>query len=117
LKRLADGLSALRAGLREIGRWDETFVATYDEFGRSPVENGDRGTHHGHATTHFVMGGRIKGGLYGEPPPVVRVHEVGGPASTLDTRRLWTTVIERWWGGDASRVFARRHSPLELLRA
>ena len=39
LKRLADGLAALRSGLIEIGRWDETLVATYDEFGRSPMEN------------------------------------------------------------------------------
>jgi len=41
---------ALRAGLTEIGRWDETLVATYDEFGRSPVENPEHGTHHGHAS-------------------------------------------------------------------
>jgi len=116
LKRLAEGMAALRAGLREIWRWDETLVATYDEFGRSPVENEEHGTHHGHATTHFVMGGRVKGGLYGEAAPVVRVHRVGGPAPTLDTRRLWTTVMERWWGRDPSGVFARRHSPLDLLR-
>ena len=47
LKRLAEGLAALRSGLQEIGRWDETLVVTYDEFGRSPVENEDKGTHHG----------------------------------------------------------------------
>lgn len=117
LKRLAEGMAALRAGLREIGRWDETLVATYDEFGRSPVQNEEHGTHHGHATTHFVMGGRVKGGLYGEAPPVVRVHRVGGPAPSLDVRRLWTTVVEGWWGGDASRLFGRRYSALDLLRA
>jgi uncharacterized protein (DUF1501 family) len=117
LKRLAEGLAALRSGLREIGRWDETLVATYDEFGRSPVENEDRGTHHGLGTTHFVMGGRVKGGLFGEPPPVERVHQVGGPAPSVDARRLWTSVVERWWGGDASRLFARRYAPLDLLKA
>jgi len=117
LKRLADGMAALRSGLREIGRWDETLVATYDEFGRSPVENEEHGTHHGHATTHFLMGGRVKGGLYGESAPVIRVHRVGGPAPTLDTRRVWTTVVERWWGGDASRLFARRHAALDFLRS
>jgi uncharacterized protein (DUF1501 family) len=117
LRRLAEGLAALRAGLKEIGRWDETLVATYDEFGRSPVENEEHGTHHGHANTHLVMGGRVKGGLYGEAPPVVRVHRVGGPEPTLDVRRLWVMVAERWWGGDGSRLFDRRHAPLDLLRA
>ncbi len=117
LKRLAEGLVALRAGLREIGRWDETLVATYDEFGRSPVENPEHGTHHGHSSVHFVMGGRVKGGLIGEAPPVERVHFVGGPAPVIDPRRLWTSVVEGWWNGDASRLFARRYKALDLLRA
>ncbi|HUP97456.1 MAG TPA: DUF1501 domain-containing protein [Usitatibacter sp.] len=117
LKRLADALAALRAGLIEVGRWDDTLVATYDEFGRSPMENEDRGTHHGLASTHFVMGGRVKGGLYGEAPSVQRLHPIGGPAPVIDTRRLWTTVAERWWGGDASGLFNRRYAPVDLLRA
>ena len=117
LKRLADGLAALRQGLIEIGRWDETLVATYDEFGRSPVENGDQGTHHGLATTHFVMGGRVRGGLHGESTPVVRLYPIGGPAPTIDTRRLWTTAVGEWWGLPTDGLFTRRHRPLELLRA
>ena len=117
LKRLAEGLAALRSGLMEIGRWDETLVATYDEFGRSPKENEDKGTHHGLGTTHFVMGGRVKGGLYGEAPPVQDLHPIGGPAPVIDTRRLWTTVVRDWWGADASGVFTRRYAPLDLLRA
>ncbi len=117
LARLAHGLVALRAGLLEIGRWDDTLVATYDEFGRSPVENDKQGTHHGLATTHFVMGGRVKGGLHGEAPPVINVHEIGGPEPVIDTRRLWTTVVERWWGASAAGLFARRHAALDLIRA
>jgi uncharacterized protein (DUF1501 family) len=117
LRRLAEGLAALRSGLVEIGRWDDTLVATYDEFGRSPMENEDRGTHHGLAATHFVLGGRVKGGLHGEPPRIVRMHPIGGPAPVIDTRRLWATVAERWWGGNAAGLFSRRALPLDLLRA
>ena len=117
LRRLAEGLAALREGLIEIGRWDETLVATYDEFGRSPMENQDHGTHHGLATTHFVMGGRVKGGLHGEAPPVVRMHPIGGPAPVIDTRELWTTVVERWWDAPSGGLFSRRYAPLDLIRA
>ena len=117
LRRLAEGLAALRSGLVEIGRWDETLVATYDEFGRSPQENDKQGTHHGFATTHFVMGGRVKGGLHGEAPPVIRVHNIGGPPPVIDSRQLWTTVVQSWWGVDASGLFAHRYEPLDLLRA
>lgn len=117
LKRLAQGLAALRSGLQEIGRWDDTLVATYDEFGRSPVENGDAGTHHGHATTHLAMGGRVKGGLYGQAPAVIRIHPIGGPPPVIDTRAVWSTVVQRMWGGDAAQVFSKRYAPLDLLRA
>jgi uncharacterized protein (DUF1501 family) len=116
LKRLAEGLSALRAGLVEIGRWDDTLVATYDEFGRSPMENEDRGTHHGLANTHFVLGGRVKGGLYGAAPKVQRMYPIGGVAPAVDTRRLWTTVVERWWGGRGATAFGAGYTPLVLLR-
>ena len=118
LSRLANGLAALREGLREIGRWDETLVATYDEFGRCPTENEDRGTHHGLASVHFVMGGRVKGGLIGEAPEVRNMFpHIGGPAPTIDTRRLWTTVAERWWNADAANLFSKRHAALDLIRA
>jgi uncharacterized protein (DUF1501 family) len=117
LKRLADGLAALRKGLQEIGRWDETLVATYDEFGRSPMENDLRGTHHGLASTHFVMGGRVKGGLYGEALPVVKIYPIGGPAPVIDTRSVWTTVAREWWNLDASGLFPKRHAALDFLKA
>jgi hypothetical protein len=47
---------------------------------------------------------------------VVRVHNIGGPAPVIDTRRLWTTVVERWWETDATGLFAGRPKPLDLLR-
>lgn len=118
LLRLAEGLAALRSGMIEIGRWDETLVATYDEFGRAPVENEARGTHHGLATTHFVMGGRVRGGLYGEALPVSRIYPaIGGPVPVIDTRRLWTAVAQHWLQSDTAGLFTQRHAPLDLLRA
>jgi uncharacterized protein (DUF1501 family) len=82
------------------------------------MENEDRGTHHGLATTHFVMGGRVKGGLHGEAPEGdAHVPKIGGPAPAIDTRSLWTTVAKDWWGADPAGLFTRRHAPLDLLRA
>jgi len=118
LARLANGLAALRSGLQEIGRWDETLVATYDEFGRCPTENEDHGTHHGLASVHFVMGGRVKGGLVGEAPEVRDMFpHIGGPMPVIDTRRLWTTVAQQWWNVDTSALFSKRYAALDLLRA
>ena len=63
------------------------------------------------------MGGRVKGGLHGEAPPVERVHLVGGPAPSTDMRRVWTTVAQRWWNLDAAGLFDRRYAPLDLIKA
>jgi len=117
LGRLASGLAAFRAGMREIGQWDRTLVATYDEFGRCPKENGDKGTHHGWSSVHFVTGGRVKGGLFGEPMPVIDVFAIDGPPPVIDYRSLYTTIIENWWGASSRGVFDRAFKPLALLRA
>jgi uncharacterized protein (DUF1501 family) len=117
LDRLASGLAAFRAGMREIGQWDRALVATYDEFGRCPKENGDKGTHHGWSSVHFVAGGRVKGGLYGEPMPVIDVFAIDGPPPVIDYRSLYTTIIQDWWGVSSRGVFDRTFQPLNLLRA
>ncbi|MCA3029468.1 MAG: DUF1501 domain-containing protein [Rhodocyclaceae bacterium] len=117
LERLAKGLAAFRRGMQEIGWWDNTLVFTYDEFGRSPKENAEGGTHHGWSSVHFAMGGRVNGGLIGEAMPVVDVFQIDGPPPVIDYRALYTTVIENWWGGSANGVFAKRFKPLPLLRA
>jgi hypothetical protein len=45
---------------------DSTLVLTHAEFGRRPRDNQSGGTHHRTANTHFVLSGRVKGGLYGQ---------------------------------------------------
>ncbi|AIT20821.1 hypothetical protein BTN_2987 [Burkholderia thailandensis E254] len=62
LKQLALGFVAMRSALIELGRWNDTLVMTYAEFGRRARENQSNGTDHGTAAPHFVMGGRVRGG-------------------------------------------------------
>lgn len=117
LQRLAEGLAAFKSGMQEIGKWNETLVFTYDEFGRSPKENDKQGTHHGWANVQFMLGGRVKGGLSGEAMPVVDVFAIDGPPPVIDYRALYTTVIESFWGGSAAGVFGKRFKSLDLVRA
>jgi uncharacterized protein (DUF1501 family) len=115
--RLARGLARLRQGLKDNARWQDTVIMTVDEFGRSPVENEKRGTHHGSANTQFVMGGRVKGGLYGQAPALIKNHSIGGVAPVIDYRELFTTMIEGVLRRDASGVFDRRYPTLPILKA
>jgi uncharacterized protein (DUF1501 family) len=117
LRRLGTGMASLRAALKEAGLWEDTLVATYDEFGRSPRENRDGGTEHGWASTQFLMGGRVKGGLHGRAPAIANVHWIGGDKPVIDYRQLYTTVIESWWSGNAAGMFSQRFRPLDIIRA
>ncbi len=116
LQRLATGIAAFREAMIEIGQWNNALIATYDEFGRSPKENDKTGTHHGWASSQFIAGGRIKGGLHGEAPPVVDVFALDGPPPVIDYRALYTTMIENWWGGSANGIFNARFKSLDILK-
>jgi uncharacterized protein (DUF1501 family) len=117
LSRLAEGLASFRSAMQEIGAWDHTLVASYDEFGRSPNENNSQGTHHGWSSAHLVLGGRVKGGLHGQMMPLTEVPAVGGPEPVIDTRALYSTIIESWWGQNPKAIFKQRFKALDLLKA
>ena len=68
-----------------------------------PRENQSNGTDHGTVAPHFVMGGRVRGGLYGVPPVLARLDGNGNLPVGVDFRQLYATVLGPWWGLDASR--------------
>ncbi len=117
LKDLADGLAALKAAMVELGRWDSTLVVTYAEFGRRARENGSAGTDHGTASSHFIAGGRVKGGLYGQAPVLDRLDGNGNLQFSVDFRDIYATVLERWWGVASNKVLRGRFAALDVLRS
>jgi uncharacterized protein (DUF1501 family) len=117
LKELADGLVALKGALVETGRWNTTLIATYAEFGRRPRENQSGGTDHGTSSAHFVLGGRVAGGMYGEAPALAQLDGNGNLAHALDFRQLYATILQRWWGMDPQAALRARYAALPLIRA
>jgi uncharacterized protein (DUF1501 family) len=115
LAEVANGLQALRSALNELGKWNDTLVLTYAEFGRRPKENQNNGTDHGTANVHFALGGRVAGGLYGAPPDLTRLSGDGNPAYALDFREVYATVLDRWWGMNSRDVLGGRFAPAPFL--
>lgn len=97
LRDLATGLGAFRRTLRAAGAWDRTLVMTYGEFGRRAGENASGGTDHGTAAAHFLLGGKVKGGLLGAQPPLHSLDN-GDLHPSTDFRRLYATAAQAWWG-------------------
>jgi len=115
LTELAEGLAAFKAALQEINRWDSTLLMSYAEFGRRPQENGSNGTDHGTAAPHFVLGGRVKGGLYGERPSLTDL-DGGNLRYNVDFRSLYATAVEKWWGLPTAGLFGSRYRPLDVVK-
>lgn len=115
LKELAEGLTTMRAAMQEIGRWDTTLMMTYCEFGRRAKENQSGGTDHGTANAHFVLGGRVKGGLYGLPPALTRLDGNGNMPFAVDFRELYATALEKWWGLNSAAALNGRFKALDFL--
>jgi len=107
LDELAQGLAALRDTLNANGGWQDTLVMTYSEFGRRAQENASQGTDHGTANAHFVLGGGVRGGLYGKPPALDRL-ENGNLVYSIDFRSLYATVLQDWWELDAANALGHR---------
>ncbi len=95
---LASGVAALRVNLIHVGMWDEVVVMTYSEFGRRVKENSGKGTDHGTAAPHMILGGKVKGGIYGKQPSLTDLDERGDMFYTTDFRDMYETIRRDWWG-------------------
>ncbi|WP_293751113.1 DUF1501 domain-containing protein [uncultured Paraglaciecola sp.] len=107
LEQLASGLSALRSELQALGLWQQVTIATYSEFGRRVAANGSNGTDHGTAASHLVMGGSIKGGVYGQSPSLTNLDN-GDLIFTQDFRDYYRTLADwmQWSPSDEIKEFA-----------
>lgn len=98
LKQLATTLATMRTNLITTGEWDNTLILTYSEFGRRLKENANKGTDHGAAAPHFIMGGHVKGGLYGTYPALDNLDDRGDLIHTVDFRDVYATIAKKWLG-------------------
>ena len=114
---LAEGIEALKSALTELNRWNTTLIMTYAEFGRRPQENQSGGTDHGTANVHFLTGGRVRGGLYGQVPRLDRLDGNGNLSFDVDFRSLYATVLERWWSIDSKAVLGKKYAALDIIKA
>lgn len=113
---VAQGIAALRSAMTELGRWNQTLVLTYAEFGRRPRENLSQGTDHGTASVHFAWGGKVQGGMFGAAPALDRLDGAGNIDYALDFRSVYATVLEQWWNVPAASALGGSFRPVPYLR-
>ncbi len=114
LADFANSISAFYADLAAHGSDKRVLTMTFSEFGRRVPENASRGTDHGEAAPVFLIGGGVKGGLYGQHPDLSRLN-MGNLAYTTDFRTVYATVLERWLSRPSAPIVGGTFSQLPLL--
>lgn len=116
LTELSGALGAFCADLKAHGVFQDVLIFTFSEFGRRVAENASMGTDHGHGSMLFVLGGALKGGLYGTYPSLEPADLVDGDlVQTVDFRSVYATVLDRWLGADPDALLGGRFDRLGFL--
>ncbi|HEV3340892.1 MAG TPA: DUF1501 domain-containing protein [Pirellulales bacterium] len=115
LGQLSEALSAFDRDLTELKKADRVVVLVFSEFGRRVDENASRGTDHGAASSLFVVGSPVKGGLLGKYPSLEELGD-GDLIFNTDFRSVYTTLLDGWLGCPAPQVLRDEFAKLELLR-
>jgi uncharacterized protein (DUF1501 family) len=93
---VSSAIESFFADLHAHGAGDNLIMMLFTEFGRRVRDNGS-GTDHGAGGVAFVIGDRVKGGMYGEYPSLKAEDlQQGDLAPNYDFRGFYSTVIEKW---------------------
>jgi uncharacterized protein (DUF1501 family) len=115
VQALSEVLAAFAVDLGPL--MDKVTVVVMTEFGRTFRENGNGGTDHGRASTMFVAGGGIRGGLYGTWPGLADADiDRNALRVTVDYRSVLADIVEQRLANPAlDQVFPGFVLPAERL--
>jgi uncharacterized protein (DUF1501 family) len=86
-------IGAFMTSINTGGRANDVTVMIYSEFGRRVGSNASDGTDHGTSAPVLLIGNLVKGGLYGEQPPLDALDPNGNLQVTTDFRDVYGGLL------------------------
>ena len=114
LGEFSDAIKAFYDDLGAHGNDNRVLTMTFSEFGRRTAENASRGTDHGEASPLFLIGGGVKGGMYGAYPDLSDTN-MGNLKFDTDFRSVYATVLERWLGRPSAPILQGQFATIAAL--
>ncbi len=111
---LDSALGAFAQDMKAMGAWGRCVIAVISEFGRRNDENGSRGTDHGSSNPVLLLGGAVRGGVYGREhteEDLLREHT----PYDVDFRSIYKEILERHFGVDPAPVFPEKQEREQRL--
>jgi uncharacterized protein (DUF1501 family) len=115
---LSSALDCFLQDLREHDAADDVAVLVFTEFGRRIKDNGS-GTDHGSGGGAFIVGERVRGGLYAEYPPLAPAEWLNGEdlRHTIDFRGVYSTMLEQWLGLNPVEIVGGTYEQIKPFQA
>ncbi|MCW5945928.1 MAG: DUF1501 domain-containing protein [Fimbriimonadales bacterium] len=110
----SNALKAFMDEMKSLGKDGKVSVLVFSEFGRRVRENASAGTDHGAGAPMFIVGGKVKGGMYGEKPDLVNLDR-GDVPWRVDFRQVYSTVMDQWMGGDSETMFGKKFNHVNIF--
>jgi uncharacterized protein (DUF1501 family) len=114
LAQLGYSMSAFYRFLKARKASSNVVIITISDFGRRPEANLDFGTDHGAGTVGFVLGDRVKGGVYGDYPSLHKFDPNGNLVVKVDFRNMLADVVT-FMGGSPMTVLGHTYPKLGFL--
>ncbi|HYV14513.1 MAG TPA: DUF1501 domain-containing protein [Conexibacter sp.] len=118
LSSVSQSLAAFQADLEARGVADRVLTLVWSEFGRRPEANESDGTDHGAGGLAWVQGTHAASGILTDYPSLTDLDREDNLKVTVDFRKVYASLIERWLGTDAAEVIpnAGAYGRLALTR-
>ena len=115
LSELSGGIMDFFQDIRDHDASENVVMLVFTEFGRRIRDNGS-GSDHGAGGGSFVIGERVKGGLYAEYPSLdIDKQTDGDMAHSYDFRGLYTTLLEEWMGVEAAPIVKGQYEKIPIF--
>jgi uncharacterized protein (DUF1501 family) len=114
LTQLDDAVDAFMQDLANLKKQDDVVIMTFSEFGRRARQNGSAGTDHGTAEPMFIIGNKVKGGLYGSYPSLTDLDN-GDLKFTADFRSVYAGMLLDQVGASPGPIVGGNYDPLRVL--
>ncbi len=116
LKTYADAVGTMVKDLKKNGRFKDTLIMTFSEFGRRAKQNASRGTDHGAASNVYVIGGALKkAGVYNESPDLDKLDDNGDVQYSVDFRQIYATILGTWLEVKDAQILRNRFNRLDFI--
>src|SRR5207245_1431608 len=79
------------------------------------VQFNGSGTDHGTASSLFVIGNKVRGGLYGQQPSLTDLDRNGNLKVQVDFRSVYASVLDSWLKADSKQILGAQYENLGLF--